>query len=764
MAELDPLIAEILLKGDEEFIGAIKKVGTEAAEGFEKLAAAAEKGASSFKVTTGALALIEAALAGVTAATVLFVEEQTELSQKTILLANAFGTTAGQLQELETIFASSGVKVDQFERFANRLTITIARQWPAIAESIKTYALENDAATLRVSSAILNVREAQNKLADNSSQRASQMVHDNEALEGAYIKLSFSAQKAASEQRGAFLAVQSAQQSVTAAEQKLAELEGRPPSAAEKQNLALAQAQTAVESARKAATDARIAQQEKAAEADLKRRQAESAYDDLARKAAQNARDDAAQRTKDENAVRAAVIARGEAEEKASKLSLTNIASIRSALDGIVAGDKAAASAVTLTSVSVQNLTKAIIAQAAEHSKAVQPTGYETLIQLSRTLTSATNEQITQEQKLALVNSLAGTSMQALGASAAEILHVLEHSSGELAKFSGIAKALDTHEAKEAIEQFRGALAGLNLTMSILSQRFAIAVSPTFTLFLRAIQQSLESNTGLLHGFISGITGLASALVTLGGYLGTTIDYFTRLFSGGLLSGADLLKAALIGIGVAITVATGPIGIMIVAIGALITAIGLVRDNWDSIVASVNKAWAAVKDNVVVKFLTDVLDLLLKIGAAILAFDRLTSIKLPAATAAAGGAPETAVEHHAEGGHITGPGTGTSDSILSRLSNGEFVVKARAVANYGTGLFHALNNMELPGFAAGGLVSAPVRMAGNGNVPATSTLNLSIDGKSFNGLRGPKSTIDDLSSFAISRQASATGSNPEWMK
>lgn len=35
---------------------------------------------------------------------------------------------------------------------------------------------------------------------------------------------------------------------------------------------------------------------------------------------------------------------------------------------------------------------------------------------------------------------------------------------------------------------------------------------------------------------------------------------------------------------------------------------------------------------------------------------------------------------HAAGGPITGPGTGTSDSILARLSNGEYVVNARATA------------------------------------------------------------------------------------
>lgn len=64
---------------------------------------------------------------------------------------------------------------------------------------------------------------------------------------------------------------------------------------------------------------------------------------------------------------------------------------------------------------------------------------------------------------------------------------------------------------------------------------------------------------------------------------------------------------------------------------------------------------------------------------------------------------------HAEGGPITGPGTGTSDSIPARLSNGEFVVRADAVKRYGVNFLSALNNMVLPAapsmkFATGGLV------------------------------------------------------------
>lgn len=58
----------------------------------------------------------------------------------------------------------------------------------------------------------------------------------------------------------------------------------------------------------------------------------------------------------------------------------------------------------------------------------------------------------------------------------------------------------------------------------------------------------------------------------------------------------------------------------------------------------------------------------------------------------------------ATGGLIHGPGSGTSDSILARLSNGEFVLRAAAVRHYGPELLEQLNGLRLPKFAVGGLV------------------------------------------------------------
>lgn len=63
------------------------------------------------------------------------------------------------------------------------------------------------------------------------------------------------------------------------------------------------------------------------------------------------------------------------------------------------------------------------------------------------------------------------------------------------------------------------------------------------------------------------------------------------------------------------------------------------------------------------------------------------------------------VPGYAAGDMVRGPGTGTSDSILARLSNGEFVMRAAAVRHYGPELLRQLNARRLPRFATGGEVS-----------------------------------------------------------
>lgn len=69
------------------------------------------------------------------------------------------------------------------------------------------------------------------------------------------------------------------------------------------------------------------------------------------------------------------------------------------------------------------------------------------------------------------------------------------------------------------------------------------------------------------------------------------------------------------------------------------------------------------------------------------------------------------IHGNATGGYISGPGTGTSDSIPAWLSNGEYVIKAASVRKLGLARLNHMNATgNVPRFASGGYVG-PTRWA-----------------------------------------------------
>ncbi|MGK8939624.1 hypothetical protein ACRS81_02240 [Stutzerimonas stutzeri] len=87
------------------------------------------------------------------------------------------------------------------------------------------------------------------------------------------------------------------------------------------------------------------------------------------------------------------------------------------------------------------------------------------------------------------------------------------------------------------------------------------------------------------------------------------------------------------------------------------------------------------------------------------------------------------INGYATGGHIRGPGTGTSDSILARLSNGEFVMRAAAVRAYGPDFMHKLNGLQIPRFAEGGLADTATNLQ---TAPRNlGSLDISVGGDTF---------------------------------
>jgi hypothetical protein len=131
----------------------------------------------------------------------------------------------------------------------------------------------------------------------------------------------------------------------------------------------------------------------------------------------------------------------------------------------------------------------------------------------------------------------------------------------------------------------------------------------------------------------------------------------------------------------------------------------------------------------------------------------------------------------ASGGYVRGSGSGTSDSIPAWLSNGEFVIRAAAVKQYGLSFLRAVNGMRLnpsrmklgmPAFAMGGLVDtssriAPPAVGSSGGMPGAA-FNLFIGAESFGTVYAPENTAAALQRFASSAQTRSLGRKPGWYK
>ena len=90
------------------------------------------------------------------------------------------------------------------------------------------------------------------------------------------------------------------------------------------------------------------------------------------------------------------------------------------------------------------------------------------------------------------------------------------------------------------------------------------------------------------------------------------------------------------------------------------------------------------------------------------------------------------------------------DSILARLSDGEYVVRAAAVRAYGARFLDSVNHLRVPRFAEGGAVGGG---GGGGGAP----IHLHLDGKQYGPMSASEGVVDALRD-AIAKQALKMGS------
>lgn len=294
-----------------------------------------------------------------------------------------------------------------------------------------------------------------------------------------------------------------------------------------------------------------------------------------------------------------------------------------------------------------------------------------------------------------------------------------------------------------------------------------VAVFETISAVLDPVADLLNRLFGTqLNGQILAI---AAAVLYFSGVLGTVFSAVKALYLGFNL------------IWDAVALALSPGGLILLGFAALAAAIVAIIAYWPEI-----KAGFEDFVNSVTNFFQPVIDLwngfvkILQKAWELLKLITGQREEAQAAAASGGG------EGYASGGFVSGPGSGTSDSIMARLSNGEFVQRAMATSYYGTRFMNALNNLQIPrdairgllGFANGGLVTAVsgamsdfprfatgglVDTAGLGGVKGSHPLTLVIDGEKFTGMSAEDRTFDKLQKFAVRRSIQSAGRKPLWV-
>jgi len=383
--------------------------------------------------------------------------------------------------------------------------------------------------------------------------------------------------------------------------------------------------------------------------------------------------------------------------------------------------------------------------------------------------------------------------------------HFVELSKKTAEELDAIAKESErlnpatTKEQAKAFEELAVASKQVSSAWEGFSKQLATLMTPTVTQFFTWLKdklvewrEALKDATPGIQKFIEAIvSGAKMVLVPLGlikdafVWLVGEINQFTEVLKG---IGIYIQPWQLwLGIVVALAVAFGG---WLVVLTAVLAVIGYIVTKWPEIkkgavdtVDAIKQKWEAFKQfwvdlwngikkawddmwkylqqtwDAFVKWFNDktkgMLTTLNNIVSA--AKEAYKWIKAALGGGDTGGA-ETAPQGAARGGRIFGPGSATSDSVLARLSAGEWVINAGAVAHYGDRMMAAINSMRYPrGFAAGGLVG----YAAGGSAPRQ-IFNLTIGNETFSGMTAPAATANRLVQYAVSQQIKSAGRKPTW--
>lgn len=316
-------------------------------------------------------------------------------------------------------------------------------------------------------------------------------------------------------------------------------------------------------------------------------------------------------------------------------------------------------------------------------------------------------------------------------------------------------------------------------------------VTTSITNFVRDIGQAITIAVAAWEGFIAVMQLVADGINAI---FGTDLSGRALAFVAilGVLTGAFSAVFAVVGAVVSVigflATAFGGINLIIAAVGVTLgfvfgqnlidifnNAIALIEaghqaliEGWDGTVQNFQNLWDDTI-NIISDKWTGFKDLVLSGISAIIDGARRV------ASAFGFGGGENG-QGFSGGGHVRGAGTATSDSIRAWLSDGEFVVRTKAVKHYGVNFMNALNNLKIPSpqFALGGLVNSMVdvmprqRFAVGGLVttpsgPTGRPVILKIGDQTFGPMSAPDDVVNRLERFASGKQVRSAGRKPAWV-
>jgi hypothetical protein len=341
--------------------------------------------------------------------------------------------------------------------------------------------------------------------------------------------------------------------------------------------------------------------------------------------------------------------------------------------------------------------------------------------------------------------------------------------------------------AKPAIEDFAALLKGVkpehletdfvkNLvsafeTLSAVARGVALAFNVLGTalqyvldLFNSIFGTNLSARVLIIIALVGQLTGIFGAIAAAATLFWTVIAAIGSAFGWvfALATGLTVSEAALAALTVAFNGFLAVIGAIVAIIGWPATLlIGLAA--LGVAIIGLTGYWGDFKKAIVDAFELAIYYINYAIGLVekflgLKAGSTTSPVGAPSDATGQGGAP------FAAGGLITGPGTGTSDSVPLWGSHGEYMQRAAAVAYYGLDFMHAINSMRLPRFASGGAIGSvrPAALAMGGAGGPTTGLTLVIGEEVYSGLTAPERVASRLGRHAGARRVTSAGRKPSW--